>query len=319
MGATLNPPTKFRQDDPYKDYYVVPAPHSNPLVIDWKGKIGYGDVISPICYAMNMAEKNQCDVVLNFHWASKSPQKYKPEDEETIQDFADYIANNTKPVEMFEFTMNHVYDSKLGFNHDNYDTAGPDDRNQFMGLHNMRFSTFGLSDGNTLVNGGEKVATIVSTIKHKQTLKEYGKEWKDPLGFSPSGAKKIVNAWPKAINMIRKRDWKVMTVHYEDPISVCVKRMLGSNVVIGYHGAHMWLARWLGMPMIVFSKGGKQRANITPRAFPWAIHYEYWSDFNIDSISEHILMSIAKRDAEIEKLRYYKTNPNLYRLRQERT
>ena len=44
--ATLNPPTKFRLDDPYKDYFVCPAPDSNPLVIDWKGKIGYGDVIS---------------------------------------------------------------------------------------------------------------------------------------------------------------------------------------------------------------------------------------------------------------------------------
>ena len=318
MAATLNPPTKFRQDDPYKDYYVVPAPHANPLVIEWKGKIGYGDVISPICYAMNMAEKNQVDVVLNFHWATSGPTKYKAEDKETIQDFADYIANNTAPVEMFEFTMNHVYDSKLGFNHDNYDTAGPDDRNQFMGLHNLRFSTFGLSDHNTLSPNGRNTATIVSTIKHKQTLQEYGKEWKDPLGWSPAG-KVTVNAWPKAITMIRKRDWNVSTVHYEDTIDSCVKKMLGSHVVIGYHGAHMWLARWLGMPMIIFSKGGKQRNNITPRAFPWCIMYEYWSDFNIDSISEHILMSIEKRDIEIEKLKYYKTNPNLYRLRQERT
>ena len=87
MAATLNPHTKFRLDDPYKDYYPCPAP-DNPLVIDWKGKIGYGDVISPICYAMNMAEKNQVDVVLNFHWKEKKPTKYKPEDKETIQDFA---------------------------------------------------------------------------------------------------------------------------------------------------------------------------------------------------------------------------------------
>ena len=35
--------------------------------IDWKGKIGYGDIVSPICYAHNVAQKNTCDVDLNFY------------------------------------------------------------------------------------------------------------------------------------------------------------------------------------------------------------------------------------------------------------
>ena len=315
MAATLNPHTKFRLDDPYKDYYPCPAP-DNPLVIDWKGKIGYGDVISPICYAMNMAEKNQVDVVLNFHWKEKKPTKYKPEDKETIQDFANYIANNTRPVEMFNFEMNHIFDSDLGFNHDNYDTG---DDNEFMDLHNMRFSRFGLSDHNDMSSRAQKKhITMVTTIKHKQTLKEYGKEWKDPLGWAPDGAE-VSNAWPKAVDMIRKRGWNVMQCHYEDPIDRCVKMMMRSKVVIGYHGAHMWLARWLGIPMIIFSKGGKQRRNITPKAFPWAIHYEYWSDFAIDNIEEQIHLSVARRNEKINELKYYQNNPNLYRLRSERS
>ena len=266
---------------------------------------------------MNMAEKNQIDVVLNFHWKSKGPTKYKPEDKETIQDFANYIADNTIPVEMFDFQMNHVYDSQLGFNHDNYDTG---DKSEYMGLHNLRFSRFGLSDHNDISPRADyrKNCTVVPTIKHKETLQEYGKEWKDPLGYSPSG-NKIANAWPKAIQMIRKRGWQVLTVHYEDPIDQCVKRMLQSKVVIGYHGAHMWLARWLGMPMIIFSKGGKQRRNITPNAFPWCIMYEYWSDFHIDSIEEQIFMSIKKRDEQIDDFKYYQNNPNLYRLRSQRS
>ena len=43
--------------------------------IDWKGKIGYGDIISPICYAHSMAQKNCCDVELIFHWPHKKGKK----------------------------------------------------------------------------------------------------------------------------------------------------------------------------------------------------------------------------------------------------
>ena len=49
------------------------------LKIDWKGKIGYGDVVSPICYAHSMAQKNCCDVELIFHWPDKKGKKYNYE------------------------------------------------------------------------------------------------------------------------------------------------------------------------------------------------------------------------------------------------
>ena len=46
--------------------------------IDWKGKIGYGDIVSPICYAHNVAQKNTCDVDLNFYFDRyTSFQKFK--------------------------------------------------------------------------------------------------------------------------------------------------------------------------------------------------------------------------------------------------
>ena len=48
-----NPDTPFRLDHPLQDY----KEHSirdtiNPLVINWKGKIGYGDIISPISLSL---------------------------------------------------------------------------------------------------------------------------------------------------------------------------------------------------------------------------------------------------------------------------
>ena len=302
-----NPNTEFRLDDAYKDYAEVPI-HDSPLVINWKGKIGYGDIISPICYAFNLAEKNKVDVVLNFHWKQDGPVKYKEEDSETIQDWVEYIANYTEPVEMFDVKINHIYNSDLRYNHDNYDA---DD----ISLHNMRFSIFGLNDFNNQ-HDQYKWLSLVTTIKHKQQIVDYDKNktWKDPLGESPEG-----HAWPKISGMLNKRGWHTKHIHYEHACHQAVKKMLTTRCVFGYHGAHMWIAKWLGMPMIIFSKGGKRRNNITQKAFPWAVTFEYWTDFNIESIEEYVALSIKRRDETIEKRKYYLTGPNLYRLRGKRT
>ena len=50
------------------------------ITINWKGKIGYGDIISPLCYAHNIAQKNCDDVTLHMHWMHKRGEKFKPED-----------------------------------------------------------------------------------------------------------------------------------------------------------------------------------------------------------------------------------------------
>lgn len=296
---------KARLDDPWKDYKIVPI-HDTPLVINWKGKIGYGDIISPICYAFNCAEKNAIDVELNFHWEQEEKTFYKEGDTQYIQDWCDYIANHTRPATFFDVKINHIYGSKLDYNHDNYIDGG----NKFMPIHNLRKSTFGVRD-----NGNNKMC-MVTSIAHKQPLHEYGsnKEWKDPLGRTPHG-----NAWDVAISAFNKRGFDTVNLHYGTPIETCVKRMLMCNGVIGYHGAHMWMAKWLGKPMIIFSKGGKLKGNITQKAFPWAVIYEYWTDFTPEHTLDLLEKSRIKRDEIYEEYDYYLTGPNLHRLRGERT
>ena len=95
-----NPEIEIRHDNPFKDYQnKFVHTQADPLIINWKGKIGYGDIISPISYALNLAEKNSTDVILRFHWPYDSPKKYKPEDKETIQEWIDITWNYmTKPV-----------------------------------------------------------------------------------------------------------------------------------------------------------------------------------------------------------------------------
>ena len=300
-----NPHTPLRVDDPlvpdYNEYSI--QDNFNPLVINWKGKIGYGDIISPISYAMNMAEKNSTDVILRFHWPQKEPLKYKDTDTETIQQWIDVTFNLlTKPV-FYGLRIEHVYDSKLKYNHDNYDATE-------MELHNLRYTTLGLNDYD---NGRDtwKHITMVTSMKHKQLLHEYdpGKAWKDPLAQTPSGY-----AWPRVGELIKKRGWELYHVHYETPMETVIKRMLTSRCVIGYHGAHMWIARMLGMPMIIFSKG-----NITKKAFPWAIVWEYWSDFHPELIEEYIQKSVANRNEVIDEYKYWLSTPNVHRLGQERS
>ena len=179
-----------------------------------------------------------------------------------------------------------------------------------MELHNLRFSSYGLSDYNNDHSTYSKI-TFVTSIKHKQQLAEYdkGKAWKDPLAATPSGM-----AWPRVADLIKKRGWDPRFVHYETPMQKCIDTMLSCRCVIGYHGAHMWIARMLGMPMIIFSKG-----QLTKKAFPWALTFEYWSDFHPELIEEYVQQSVQKREELINEYNYWLTEPNFHRLRSERS
>jgi len=301
-----NPHTPFRLDgllDGYKDFRA--PTNVDPLIINWKGKIGYGDIISPISYAANMADKNRTDVLLRFHWKTSGPEKYKPEDKETIQEWVEFVYNYIKKPTFYDLTIEHVYNSDLKYNHDNYYCPGDE-----MKWHNIRFGNYGF-DYENVIHENFKNITMVTSIKHKQLLHEYdeSKAWKDPLGRTPSGF-----AWPKVGALIKKRGWNLKYVHYEDKLETVIKRMNMSCGVIGYHGAHMWVARMLGLPMVIFSQ-----KELTERAFPWAIRFRYYSDFHPEDIEEYFRMSIEKREEVLSDYKYYLTTPNIHRLRQQRS
>ncbi len=304
-----NPFTKFRQDDPYKDYKAIKLDVRNdPLVINWKGKIGYGDFISPISYAMNVADTNSTDVILRFHWPQSGPSKFKENDSETYQDIISLTETLLQKPLFFDVTIEHVYDSDLDYNHDNYEMGKTN--SDWFRCHNLRFATTGLNDYDN-VHENWKNVTMVTSIKHEQPLHEYAehKSWKDPLGRTPSGF-----AWPKVGSLIQKRGWNLKHVHYESPMMNVIKKMQGSVGVIGYHGAHMWIARMLGMPMIIFSK-----KTLTEHAFPWCIRFDYYSDFHPENIEEYFQKSIEKREEIRDDYNYWLTSPNIYRIRSTRT
>ena len=141
------------------------------IQIDWKGKIGYGDIVSPICYAHTMAQKNCCDVELKFHWPHKKGTKYKKTDPETLDERAKHLASIAQPIPFHQVKINHKYNSKLSFNHTNYDDSEPFHNFWYAKQKNMDYS--------------KKYIVLNTTENHKQTLEEYGgkaKLWKDPVG-----------------------------------------------------------------------------------------------------------------------------------------
>ena len=75
----------------------------------WKGKIGYGDIISPICYAHNQAEINKQNVELNFYFEHEEGTKFKEDDSETINDRIDFITENMLVEHDFKVTVNQTY------------------------------------------------------------------------------------------------------------------------------------------------------------------------------------------------------------------
>ena len=109
-----NPHTPFRLDDPYKDYTKHKLDNRmDPLIINWKGKIGYGDFISPVSYALNMADCNGTDVILRFHWPQEGPSKYKDADPETYQDIIDQTYNMLQKPTFFNVSIEHVYTTMI--------------------------------------------------------------------------------------------------------------------------------------------------------------------------------------------------------------
>jgi len=228
------------------------------VTINWKGKIGYGDIVSPICYAHNEAERRGEEVTLNFYFEHAPGTKFKEEDSETINDRIDYIVKNTPGSAI----VNQFYNHKLGYDHTNYDDSN-------RSYHNLRFAkeTWTGEDGHI---------AIVPSYGNKKQFDEYapGKRWKDPLS----------GQWEEYINDLGNRH-RVSVIDYATPVSQAADIIKKSKIVIGYHGSLMWLARWLQAPMIVIS----DKKSFTEKGFPWSVHSYSSVHYVINNLQEYSL------------------------------
>ena len=266
------------------------------LKIDWKGKIGYGDIVSPICYAHAMAQKNCCDVELVFHWPHKKGEKYKIEDPESLDFRARYLASIVKPIDYHQVKINHVFESKLAYNHSNYDGGDSFHNFWYSRIQNMEIK--------------KNYIALNTTANHKQQLEQYdkGKIWKDPVGLDKWRLleEQIISKW----------GMEVKHVGYDTSISDAIDIYKKCTLAIGYHGSTMWVARYLRCPMLIYSTK-KQ----TARSFQWAIvsnklEVNDLINKNPYELREKSLKRLGELNVQFEQ---YLNVPNVHRLRGKRT
>jgi hypothetical protein len=251
--------------------------------IEWKGKIGYGDIVSPICYAHNLSYKLQTGVNLTFRWQHDAMQKTHPADPETLWGRANYI-HDLCEKKGTDVNIYHTFETPLKVNHINYDwdVVGKDIYHNYW--MPQKFNDGSLSD-TILVN---------STMNNVMSLEKYGKGWKDPLA----------NQWQTVIDSLSEK-YTVRIVDYRTPIEKLTRLLQKSKGFIGYHGTAAWVAKFTHTPSIIFANGG----SLTRNAFPYAKIFKTDTAFKaaLESVETHFLESeVSSFKLRGDYLFYYK-------------
>lgn len=189
------------------------------MIIEWRGKIGYGDAVSPLCYAQNKSEILGETVYLNFHW------------EQSRCDESERIDALLKRIDFPGVSVDHVFNSRMHIDHTVYDVKAMDESQKF---HNVYFP---------VVDRDPNVVVVCSPLGNLSSLAEYGKPWKDGL---------TKDEWRDIVDQDG-----VIHVDYRTPVDELLDALSQCSHFIGYHGSCSWVARLFGAPMTVYSKNQK--------------------------------------------------------------
>jgi hypothetical protein len=251
------------------------------LDIQWKGKIGYGDIVSPICYAHNVSFKYQIPVTLTFRWEWGFGRKIHPSDPEQLWLRASYLFSKAFKKNT-NVTLINKFKNPLDCNHTGYiweDVA--DDK-----FHNYWITSFKRK-------AKKGVIVVNSTEGNIVSLKDYGKSWKDPVGPN----------WRNIISELKK-NYRVYTVDYRTPIDTLCNLLIHSECFIGYHGTAAWIAKYLETPSIIYSAGG----TLTKNSFHSSIIIPKYkgTEFLKDNLNTFIQNARLNIESDRESYKKYK-------------
>lgn len=211
--------------------------------IQWRGKIGYGDIVSPICYAHNLSYKLKTKVDLTFRWPHDIDTKVHLSDPETLWERAMCISALCEK-EGTDVRVYHKFNDPLDVQHTNYD---------WNHVKNDHFHNYWYPKQKNKCQSN--LIVINSTKNNVMSLSDYGKGWKDPME----------GAWEFVEDYVRE-DHEVVIVDYRTPIETLVELLGKAKGFIGYHGTAAWVAKFMHTPSFIYSQGGK----LTSNSFPYA-------------------------------------------------
>lgn len=230
-------------------------------IINWRGLHGYGDFIPPFSYAFNESVRIDEDVHVVFHFVRHN-RKFKKEDRSTFEEMIDFIYTH---MDRTDLTREITYEIRYGVEFEVLpDPCHSNGCDAMYSPHNFR-----MANEETRWKGGEEgVVAVVSTSKHEEKFRDIkyrnakvrgDKAWKD--------------AWPDHWDLFCERfedlGFQVNHVHYEDSVEEIVEKIQGAKMTYGYQAGAMWIARWLGAPMVCCT--GAQM--FSERIMPWSIWY----------------------------------------------
>ena len=249
--------------------------------IQWKGKVGYGDIISPICYAYNISNKLQRPVNLTFRWDSGPDRKIHLSDPEALWERACIIERECYRGRT-NVTVFHKFEHPLNINHTSYDwdIVGKDS------LHNYWFPK-------TPNKPTTNIIVVNSTQGNTQSLKEYGKQWKDPAA----------SLWPDIIKRLEQNGFDIEVVDYRTPTRHLLDILKTARGFVGYHGTAAWPAKFMHVPSVLFADGG----SLTSSSFCYAVVEKDVSRWKvvIDNLEQFLNVSLRKIEETKKRYKVY--------------
>lgn len=205
------------------------------MKISWfcKHTAGYGDLISPLCYAQNQGEIYDTVVQLDMKWSFLK----------TEQDSPDKLISRV--VDLLHFPnviMTHRYGCSPGSTDMNEPLKNIKNLDV---VHNMYFPT-SVVDPSLFVS--------CTPLTNNESFNTYAggiRSWKQAL---PDEQWKLI------------RDASDVDINYRTPVDVAINNLLDCKFFEGYHGSCAWLARLIGVPMKIHSS----KPELTNYCFPWS-------------------------------------------------
>ena len=212
------------------------------MIINWLGNStdGYGDIISPLCYAQNQYIKRSKIIRLCFYWSYKKETNDKYDSPHNL--------------------INSIY------NHFNFDGVIID--NIFLNHSKPPNSIVFSNDPLKKINGLSKYHNVYFPVKLKQQ--------KHIVVCTPINNKQDFNVYHKGIRIWKQyhenEKWIELinqpnTIHidYKTPVEQSIDILYDCKMFIGYHGSCAWLARLMGIPMKIYTNN----LDLSSYVFPW--------------------------------------------------